>query len=132
MATAGTAALISAGDLEVRHIEGTRTQVLFGKLNSMAVAAKGTCNDEHRRAKQEADLLSGLNHQNIVTVYGYCVKGSVSYVVLELARGTVSAGELLRKFPGRQNQKKRVGSDPHLFAGWRWATLPSQQGHHSP
>jgi serine/threonine protein kinase len=109
MATEVTMRRVSASDLQVGgRIPGTNNKVFFGVLNGKDVAAKGTFDSGFHRAREEATLLSGLEHDHIVKLYGYCEKDGVAYVVLERALGPVSVDKLSRQFPGRRNQRRRA------------------------
>src|SRR5687767_7267391 len=49
-----------------------------------------------QRFEKEAQLASGLNHPNIVTVYGVGQEGDVAYIAMELVRGVTLREHLAR------------------------------------
>jgi serine/threonine-protein kinase len=61
----------------------------LGRDVALKVIANTVASDPDylRRFEEEARLASGLNHPNIVTIYGAEAQGDVAYIAMELVRG---------------------------------------------
>ena len=61
----------------------------LGREVALKVLANTVASDPDylRRFEEEARLASGLNHPNIVTIYGAEAQGDVAYIAMELVRG---------------------------------------------